>query len=185
MDAVYFIDPFDSVETSKFQETGSMFLHDYRIMRHKSKYNFVVERFKHVAFGVNPCWTGTGMERDNHLDHIGESSLVLFDRGRHRKTFRELSKLHTNLTKVEYMYHVFWGDKETYWLGNAKEIYLLMMFAFDELQQLQTQHVDGLYGEMQCLGMNLNAKEFLVYARKIKHMCSNNILTNLQFRFQA
>jgi len=119
VDAVYFIDPFDSVETPTFEETGSMFLHDYRIMRHKSKYNYVVERFKHVAFGVNPCWMGTGIDRDNHLDHIGESSLVLFDRARHRKTLRELTKLHSNVTKVEYMYHVFWGDKETYWLAAA------------------------------------------------------------------
>lgn len=127
IDNVLFVHPDKIFNSRQFQETGTLFLWDK-----------FLNWWPHYYPSYDPVWLHSfiNMHRDrtsmpsieydkrpefltffksNISQHIAESSLVLFDKTRHRSTMAVLENI-TNRLGFE-LYSNIYGDKESYWIA--------------------------------------------------------------------
>ena len=132
VDTVLFTHPAMLFDSAQYKETGTLFLldkflnwwpHYYTPFDEQWLHHFISNydgNFHHIA--VQNISSLKYFEREefkgfvrSRSQHLAESSIVLFDKRRHRRTMAILEDI-TNRHGFE-LYRNTYGDKESYWIG--------------------------------------------------------------------
>ena len=132
VDTVLFTNPDKLFHTAQYRETGTLFLldkflnwwpHYYSPYDVQWLHHFISHydgNFHHIV--VQNISSMKYFEREEfkaflttRSQHLAESSIVLFDKSRHRRTMAILEDI-TNRYGFE-LYRNTYGDKESYWIG--------------------------------------------------------------------
>ena len=132
IDTVLFVSPEKIFNTKQYLETGTLFLFDKFLPWWPHYYPPYDAQWIHQfiksydgTFDHLPVWNLSSIpyyERDEfrHFSrsgsqHLAESSLVLFDMRRHKRTIAILKDITTRLGQE--LYKNIYGDKESYWIA--------------------------------------------------------------------